>query len=189
MEFMDIRGNAMNAKQQIKKAINKTFLLSLFLTLLAACGGGGGNDSGGGNTGPTFPSITYTGATGAATVNAGNAADFPITMLEGSSSSTSSASLVTGVTTTESSQNVQQTVMLGIFAENLKSIIQAAKGSGNIVSAATLNENGTCPNHPGTATIIDDSTQTTLNASLTLNNFCVGDINSATGISFDGIID
>ncbi len=56
----------------------KAFLLSIGLTL-AACGGGGGDSA--------YPNIQYTGTITQATITDANASDFPVVILEGSSSS------------------------------------------------------------------------------------------------------
>ena len=156
----------------------KYFLLSLGLTLVA-CGGGGGGSS--------YPSIQYTGETNQATVDETNAADFPVTMLEGSTGSSSTSSFVIGSSTTNpdntAPQSAQHTAMLNIVAEQIKNnVINLQNNSdSNIVSAVTNTGYGTCPENPGSLSVTNNSTQTNLNASFTFNNFCIGDINISYG--------
>lgn len=149
----------------------KVFFLSVGLTLVA-CGGSGG--------GSAYPNIQYTGATNQATVDETNAADFPVTMLEGSTSSSSTnpyAAAIDGNAT----QSAQHTAMLNILAKQLKNNIadQQNNSSGNQVSAFTETVPGTCPTNPGSLTFTDNSTATNLNGSFTYNNLCEGDLGTS----------
>jgi len=147
----------------------KAFLLSIGLTLVA-CGGGGG--------GSPYPNIQYTGATTQATITEANASDFPVVMLEGSSSS-SNANPFAAVIDSNATQSAQHTAMLNILVEQIKNDIlnQQNTPDSNIVSAATQTLAGTCSTNPGSTTITDNSTQTNLNGSFTFDNYCNGDIN------------
>jgi hypothetical protein len=160
----------------------KYFLLSLGLTLVA-CGGGGGGSS--------YPSIQYTGETNQATVDETNADEFPVTILEGSTSSSQSNPYAV-VTNGDSTKSAQHTAMLNILTEQIKNDIlnNTNKSDNSVVSAATQTANGTCPINPGSLTVTDNSTQSSLNASFTYDNLCIGDFN-ATGleVSLHGKID
>ena len=149
----------------------KLIILSFGLTL-AACGGGGG---GGGSV---YPSISYTGSTSEATVTEDNADDFPVTILEGGTSS-AEANPYGAVLDENISSDAQHTAMLSILAEQVKNTISERINSAdsNIVSAATQTISGTCTS-PGSMTITDNSTQTNLSGSFTYDNFCVGDLSS-----------
>lgn len=158
----------------------KAFLLSLGLTLVA-CGGGGG--------GTTYPSIQYTGATTQATITEANASDFPVVMLEGSSSS-SNANPFGAAIDSNATQSAQHTAMLNILAEQIKNDIlnQQNNSDNNQVSAFTETTDGTCPTNPGSFTFTDNSTSTNLSGSFTFNNYCVGDIAFGNEIVLHGRI-
>lgn len=172
----------------------KSFLLSIGLTL-AACGGGG-------DGGSAYPSIIYSGKTSQATVNSSNAADFPITFLEGSASansankasstsspdSPSDPSSPSGVSTSEAnpyavatdinaSQDAQHIAMLNIVTEQIKNnILNHANNSTNsIASGVTQNHPGNCPTNPGSYTDDYNVTLTGFSGSSTFDYFCVGD--------------
>lgn len=165
----------MSLKNKYHQLSAKSFLLSLGLTLVA-CGGGNGDGTG-------YPDISYGGVTTQATVTPSNAADFPVTMLEGSTSSaeaTPYAAMVDGGTT----QSSQHAAMLYIFTEQVKNNIIAQKNNtdNNIVSAATQPpQAGTCAN-PGSYTVTDNSTGNNINASITYDNYCVGNFDGTTGL-------
>ena len=145
----------------------KALLLSSSLALIS-CGGGGG---GGGSA---YPSVQYTGTTTQATTTDANASDFPVTMLEGSSSSSESNPY--GVTIDSGTiQNAQHSPMMKVLAEHIKNEIskQQLTTNNNQVSAATQITNGTCST-PGNVNVTDNSTSTSLSGSFTYNNYCVG---------------
>lgn len=164
----------MSRTNQTIRLLAKTFLFSIGLTLVAC---GGGDDP------TTYPSITYTGATGAAVVTEANAADFPVAMLEGSTDSASIpvAAAIDGDAHTE--QSAQHTAMLNILTEQVKNDIIKYQDdtNNNVVSAASITELGNCSPNPGSVTIIDNSTPPNLNGSFTYNNLC---IDSGFGLEF-----
>lgn len=158
-----------NSTQKSAKAL----LLSIGLTItLISCGGGGGGGS-------AYPSIQYAGVNTPATITDANASDFPVAMLEGSTSS-SDANPLAIASDSSSTPSAQHAAMLNILAEQIKNDIlnQQNNSDNNIVSAATQTSVGTCPTNPGSLTFTDNSTQTNLNGSYTYNNFCVGDISN-----------
>lgn len=154
----------------------KIILLSFGLTL-AACGGGGGG-------GTTYPSIQYSGDTDQATVDSTNAEDFPVTMLEGSTASAESNPYA-AVIDSSSNQSSQHAAMLDIFVKQATNNILAKMSSteSNIVSAVTQTQPGTCLSNPGSLTITDNSTTTNINASITYDNFCVGNFDGTSGLN------
>lgn len=156
----------------------KVFFLSVGLTLVA-CGSSGG--------GSAYPNIQYTGATTQAIITDANASDFPIVMLEGSSSSSSSNPFGAAIDN-NARQSAQHIAMLNILAEQIKNNIfnQQNNSDNNLASAATETTAGTCPTNPGSVTITDNSTQTNLNGSFTFNNYCEGDINFGGEIILHG---
>lgn len=164
------QGNVMNYITKHTQLFAKSLTLSLGLTL-AACGGGGG--------GTTYPSIQYTGTTSPATVTAANADEFPVAMLEGSTSS-AEANPYGAALNSETTPDAQHTAMLNILAEQVKNNIIARNNNtdNNIASAATQSQSGTCPTHPGSMTVTDNSTQTSINASITYDNFCIGNFST-----------
>lgn len=169
----------MSQTNQIKWLSAKVFLLSIGLTL-AACGGGGGGGS-------AYPNIQYTGAATEATITDANASDFPVVMLEGSSSSSSSNPFAAAIDS-NATQSAQHTAMLNILAEQIKNDIlnQQNTPDNNLVSAATQTTAGTCQTNPGSVTFTDNSTQSSLNGSFTYDNYCVGDINFGGEIILHG---
>lgn len=148
----------------------KALLLSISFTLIS-CGGGGG-----GGGGSSYPNIQYTGVNTQATVTDTNAADFPVTMLEGSTSS-SDANPFAVATGSGNSPGAQHAAMLNLLAEQIKNDILAQQNNSdsNIISAVTQTSAGTCSPNPGSFTLTDNSTSTNLNGSFTYNNYCVGD--------------
>lgn len=149
--------------------LTKSFVLS-FSLILTACGAGGGG-------GTNYPSITYAGVTTAATVDETNAADFPVTMLEGSTNS-DSANPYSAALDSNTTQSAQHAAMLDIVAEQIKSNIihqQEISANGGIASRTTNTTNGTCPGNPGSITTIDNSSGTNVSGSYTYDNFCLGD--------------
>ena len=168
----------MNAYQNLKTITKRTFLLSLLLTLLTACGGGGGN------SGPTYPSITYTGATGAATVDASNASDFPVTFLDGSSSSAGSNPLGASMTGTSSGNTQQVSVLKDLANKITKDTLMLHSATNTSVTAAVTSETGTCS---GSKTTNDNSTQSNLDATITLDHFCtVNTTDSSISVELHG---
>lgn len=146
----------------------KAILLNIGLAItLISCGGGGGGGS-------TYPSITYSGATGAATVDTTNAADFPVTFLEGSTSS-AEANPYAIITDSNTSKTAQHTAMLSILADQVKNNIIAHQNNSdnNLVSAATQTSSGTCTSNAGSLTFTDNSTSTNLSGSFTYDNYCL----------------
>ena len=147
----------------------KAFLLSMGLTL-AACGGGGG----GGGT--TYPSIQYSGTTTAATVTQDNAADFPITMLEGSTRS-DSANTLSIISDNISTQSVQRSTLLKSGTNIIKDSILSALSSNTTTSASvagiTESLTGTCPTS-GTFTATINSSNGSFSGTLIFNHFCIG---------------
>ena len=122
----------------------KAFLLSIGLTL-AACGGGGGDSA--------YPNIQYTGTITQATITDANASDFPVVMLEGSSSSSDANSFGVAIDS-NATQSAQHTAMLNILAEQIKNNVlnRQQNSDNNLVSAAAQTTAGTCPTNPGSMT-------------------------------------
>lgn len=175
-------GKTMRHSNRIIPLSIKALLCSISLTLIS-CGGGGG---GGGSA---YPNVQYTGATNQATTTDDNASDFPVTMLEGSTSSNESnpfAAAIEGSTST--TQNAQHTAMLSILAKQLTNDIstQQLNSDNSQVSAVTQIINGTCATNPGSVNITDNSTSTNLSGSYTYSNYCVGSIGSGAEIEVHG---
>ena len=165
----------------------KTLLLSIGLTLVAC--GGGGDPTNVGDSSPNLTGIVYTGAITQATITDANASDFPVVMLEGSSSS-SNANPFGAVIDSNTTQSAQHTAMLNILVEQIKNDIlnQQQNSDNSLVSAASLSTPGTCPKNPGSTTITDNSTSTNLSGSFTYDNYCVGDIAFGNEIVLHGRI-
>lgn len=150
----------------------KAFLLSIGLTLVA-CGGGEGDSA--------YPNIQYTGLITQATITDANASDFPVAMLEGSTSS-SDANPFSVALDNGNTQSTQHAAILNILAEQIKNDILAQQNNtgGNIVTAATQSTNGTCDPNPGSLTITDNSTSTNLSGSFTYDNYCISSLGSSS---------
>jgi len=174
------KGKMMSHTNKFIRLSAKAFLLSMGLTLVA-CGGGGG--------GSPYPNIQYTGAVTEATITDANASDFPVVMLEGSSSS-SNANPFAAAIDNNATQSAQHTAMLNILAEQIKNdiLIQQQNSDNNLVSATSHSTPGTCPTNPGSTTITDNSTSTNLSGSFTYDNYCVGDISFGNEIVLHGKI-
>lgn len=151
----------------------KMFLFSMGLTL-AACGGGGGG------SGTSYPNIQYTGVNTQAEVTETNASDFPVAMLEGSTSSSDANPF--GVASSSNTPSAQHAAMLNILAEQIKSEVLAQQNStgNNLVSAATQNIEGTCSPNPGRFTLTDNSTSTNLSGNFTYDNYCISSLGSSS---------
>lgn len=157
----------MSQKNNSIQKLAKILLAGLTITLIS-CGGGGGSGS-------AYPSIQYTGVNTQATVTETNASDFPVAMLEGSTSSSDANPFGIAIET-NNTKDIQHTAMLNIVAEQIKSDILSQQNNSdtNLVSAATQTSAGTCSPNPGSITVTDNSTTTNLSGSFTYNAYCVG---------------
>lgn len=147
------------------KNIYKSILTFIVAALLSACGGGGGG-------GTSYPSITYTGVETEAVIDQNNAADYPFVALDGSSG-TGSIPLAVNINSTEASgipdvENIEKAtgVVIGLIRSDLGNSV-------NLVTGVTETQPGSCG---GQVTIIDNSTNTSLNGSIEFNNYCESDV-------------
>lgn len=162
----------MSQKNNSIQKLAKILLAGLTITLIS-CGGGGGG-------GTSYPNIQYSGVSTEATITDANAPDFPVPMLEGSTSSSEANPFA--IISSSKAQSAQHSSMLNILSEQIKSDVLAQQNNtgSNLVTAATQSENGTCDPNPGSITITDNSTSTNLSGSFTYNNYCISNLGSSS---------
>jgi len=132
--------------------------------LVGACGGGG-------DSGPSYPSITYTGVNTAAVIDQSNAADFPFVVLEGSSGS---GDLVNNLPLAASmdpkaTDRIPNPENIKKAAGTISDLIKHNLSNSALVSGATERITGNCG---GYATIEANDTGTSFSGSMQFDNYC-----------------
>ena len=137
-------------------------------TLLGACGGGGGGD-------PVFPNFNYTGVQTEAVIDTTNADEFPVAMLEGSSSSGELANnIIYGASIDPEfaegipdPENIKKAtgVISGLVKNSLTNNV-------NQVTGVTQSQGGSCG---GSATVNATQTSTSFSGTIVFLDYCESD--------------
>jgi len=136
--------------------------------LVGACGGGG-------DSGPSYPSITYTGVDTVAVIDQSNAADFPFAVIEGSSDSgdlVNNLPLAASIDS-EAADGIPNPENIKKAAGTISDLIKNNLSTSALVSGVTESITGSCG---GSATVTANDTGSSISGSMQFDNYCEYDV-------------